>query len=533
MRFRTAVTILLPGVFLGYFFVYPVATILITGLAPEGGASAFVEVLGDPGIRSVAWFTLWQAVLSTVLTFAVGMPAAYVFARYAFPGKALFRALTLVPFVLPTLVVGSAMLAMLGPTSPFGIDLRGTVAAILIAHVFYNLAIVIRGVGGFWEQLDPATEEAARMLGAGRIRTFIEVTLPMLRPAILSAAALVFLFTFTSFGVILVLGDLTRTTIEVEIWRQTTAFLRLDIAAALAILQLLGVGIVLYAYSRSTQARQVQLHHRPPAETARKPRTTGERVFVGGTLATLGVIVITPIAVLIGKSLSTENGFGLDHYAAIFSGTGPAGVAASEAILNSLRFAGPAVLIATVIGVLAAATIAYERGMVGRLFDTLLMLPLGASAVTIGFGFLVALDEPFDLRTSLILLPIAHALVAIPFIVRSTVPVMRSIQDRLREAAAVLGASPAQAWREVDLPLTMRAMAVGAAFAFAISVGEFGATSFLVRPDTTTVPVAIFRLLGRPGTFGEAMALSVILMALTALAAAMIELMRGRSAGDF
>ncbi len=533
MKLRTAVTIVVPAVFLGYFFVYPVATILITGLAPEGGVSAFVEVLSDPAMRSVAWFTLWQAVLSTVLTFLVGMPAAYVFARYTFPGKSLFRALTLVPFVLPTLVVGAAMLALLGPASPFGIDLRGTLAAILIAHVFYNLAIVIRGVGGFWEQLDPAAEDAARMLGAGRIRTFIEVTLPMLRPAILSAAALVFLFTFTSFGVILVLGDLTHTTIEVEIWRQTTAFLHLDIAAALAILQLLGVGVILYAYSRSTQARQLQLPLRPPAETAHRPRTTGERLFVGGTLAVLGVIVITPLAVLVGRSLSTESGLGLDHYTALFSTTGTAGVTASEAIVNSLRFAAPAVVIATVIGLLAAATIAYERGVVGRLFDGLLMLPLGASAVTIGFGLLIALDKPFDLRTSLILLPIAHALVAIPFIVRSTVPVMRSIQHRLREAAATLGASPARAWVAIDLPLTARAVAVGAAFALAVSLGEFGATAFIVRPESTTMPVAIFRLLGRPGTFGEAMAMSVMLMGLVVVAALAIEMLRGRATGDF
>ncbi len=533
MRLRTVLTIAVPVLFLGYFFVYPVATILVTGLAPTGGASAFIEVLGDPALRSVAWFTFWQAVLSTALTFLIGMPAAYVFARYTFPGKSIFRAVTLVPFVLPTLVVGTAMLALLGPTSPIGIDLRGTVAAILIAHVFYNLAIVIRGVGGFWEQLDPSTEEAARLLGASRIRTFFEVTLPMLRPAILSAAALVFLFTFTSFGVILVLGDLTHTTIEVEIWRQTTAFLHLDIAAALAVLQLIGVGTILYAYSHSAQRRQLQLPQRPPGETVRRPRTTGERLFVGGVLAVLAVIVVLPIAVLIGKSLSTGTGYGLDHYTALFSATGPAGVAASEALVNSLRFAVPAALIAIVVGVLAAASIAYERGVVGRLFDTFLMLPLGASAVTIGFGLLVALDEPVDLRASLVLLPIAHALVAIPFIVRSTVPVMRSIQHRLREAAAMLGASPARAWRAVDLPLTARAIAVGAGFALAVSLGEFGATSFIVRPDTTTMPVAIFRLLGRPGTFGEAMALSVILMALTALAALAIEALRGRAAGDF
>ncbi len=110
-------------------------------------------------------------------------------------------------------------------------------------------------------------------------------------------------------------------------------------------------------------------------------------------------------------------------------------------------------------------------------------------------------------------------------------PVMESVQRRLREAAAVLGASPRQAWREVDLPLVSRALAVGGLFAFAISIGEFGATSFIARPATTTIPVAIFRLLGRPGTFGEAMAMAVVLMAITAVAAMGIESMRGSRSG--
>ncbi len=532
MRLRTAATILLPVAFLGYFFVYPIATIFLTGLARGDAGSAFIAVVTDPIMRSVAWFTLWQAVASTVLTFAVGLPAAYVFARYSFPGRSAFRTLTLVAFVLPTLAVGTAMLSLFGPTSPFGIDLRGTVWIILIAHVFYNLAIVIRGVGGFWEQIDPSIEQTARVLGASRIRAFFEVTLPLLRPAILSAAALVFLFTFTSFGVVLVLGDLTRTTIEVEIWRQTSAFRRLDIAAALAILQLVGVGLILFAYSWAAQVRQLQLPYRPPGETLRKPRTSGERWFVGGTLAVLASIVVTPIGVLIGRSLTTDSGFGFEHYTGLFTATGRLGVSAPDAIVNTLRFAVPAVLIATLIGLLAAVSIAYERGRVGRVFDTTLMLPLGASAVMIGFGFLVALDEPIDLRTSFVLIPIAHSLVAIPFIVRSTVPVMRSIQHRLREAAAVLGASPAAVWREIDLPIISRAVAVGAAFAFAISVGEFGATAFIVRPTSTTMPVAIFRLLGLPGNFGEAMALSVMLMALTAIAALTIEALRGTSSGD-
>jgi thiamine transport system permease protein len=180
---------------------------------------------------------------------------------------------------------------------------------------------------------------------------------------------------------------------------------------------------------------------------------------------------------------------------------------------------------------LSATVITSGRGRGGGAFDTMLMLPLGTSAVTIGFGFLVALDQPFDLRSSILLIPIAHALVAIPFVVRSTVPVMEAVQHRLREAALVLGATPRRAWREVDLPLVARALAVGALFAFAISVGEFGATSFIVRPSTTTIPIAIFRLLGRPGLFGEAMAMAVLLMTITALAALGIEAIRGNRSG--
>ena len=537
MRTRSWVLLLavIPALFLAYFFVYPLVTILYTGLVPDGrlATSAFVDVVTDPTMRSVAWFTLWQAFLSTVFTVALGLPAAYVFARYRFPGRSLFRSLTLIPFVLPTLVVGVAFLAVLGPGSPLGIDLRGTIWAILIAHVFYNLAIVIRGVGVLWEQIDPHIEDAARSLGAGRWRVFREVTLPLLRPAILSSAALVFLFSFTSFGVILVLGDLNHSTLEVEIWRQATAFLRLDLASALAVLQLVGVTVILLIYGRASRRTAEELPLRPSAEVARRPRTVGERTFIAATLGMLGLIVATPIGVLIARSLSTPTGPSLAHYVNLFDPPRSSAIFVSpvDAIGNSLRFAIPAVMIAAGIGLMAAVVIVSARGRSGRIFDTVLMLPLGTSAVTIGFGFLVALDKPIDLRASAMLIPIAHALVAIPFVIRSTVPVMESVQRRLREAAAVLGASPRQAWREVDFPLVSRALAVGALFAFAISIGEFGATSFIARPATSTIPVAIFRLLGRPGTFGEAMAMAVILMAITGIAAMGIESMRGSRSG--
>ncbi len=211
-------------------------------------------------------------------------------------------------------------------------------------------------------------------------------------------------------------------------------------------------------------------------------------------------------------------------------------VAPLEAIRNSLLFALAATVIALVIGGLASLAIAGtgERSGGGRWIDVALMIPLGTSAVTVGFGFLIALDEgPLDLRDSLLLIPLAHALVAVPFVIRALVPALRAIDPTVREAAAVLGASPARSWIEVDLPIVARAGAAAAGFAFAVSLGEFGATVFLARADYPTLPLAIYRFLGQPGpaNFGQAMALSTILMALTVVVVLAIDRWRTGGAG--
>ncbi len=199
-------------------------------------------------------------------------------------------------------------------------------------------------------------------------------------------------------------------------------------------------------------------------------------------------------------------------------------------------FALAATTIALTVGGLAAVSIARRdrKAPAERTLDLLLMLPLGTSAVMLGFGFVIAFDTPpIDFRSAIWLVPVVQALVAIPFVVRTIVPVLRSIDGSLHDAAAVLGASPAQAWREVELPLLTRGLAVAAGFAFAISLGEFGATVFIARADHPTLPVAIYRFLGRPGAVntGQAMALSVILMAVTAAAVLMTERVRLRRGG--
>jgi thiamine transport system permease protein len=414
-------------------------------------------------------------------------------------------------------VVGTAFVA-LGWSESIG--------AILAAHVFFNVAVVVRTVSTLWSRIDPRLHDAARVLGASEWSVFRRITLPLLRPAIAAAASIVFLFTFTSFGVVLILGGFQYATLEVEIYRQAVTLFDLPLAAALAILQIVGVGGALYWYSRYQERTAVSwtlergTNLRAPKGRAR----LGVRVATVGTLLALAI----PLSVLVARSLTGS------FYRSLFEEDPVVGTP-MKAVGNSLMFALVAVVLATVIGLLAATVITGRSGGLSRWFDLTLMLPLGTSAVTIGFGFIVSLDWPIDVRASVWLVPIAHALVAIPFVVRSTVPTLRSVPTETREAASVLGASPFRVWRSIDLPIVSRAALVGAAFAFVISLGEFGASSFVVRPASTTIPVMIYRLLSRPGetSFGMAMALSVVLALLTIAVVMAIDRARLGDLGSF
>ncbi|MGX1886237.1 ABC transporter permease [Streptomyces sp. NPDC055287] len=534
----------LPVAFFAVFFAYPVAAIVGRGLKVDGvwQFGRIGEVLADPDILDALWFTTWQALASTGLTLLIALPAAYAFARLDFPGKQLLRAVVTVPFVLPTVVVGTAFLALLGRggllDELWGVRLDTSVWAILLAHVFFNYAVVVRTVGGLWSQLDPRQEEAARVLGAGRFAAWRRVTLPALVPAVAAAALMVFLFTFTSFGVVQILGGPAYSTLEVEIYRQTAQFLDLPTAAVLTLVQFAAVGAILAVHAWTVRRRESALKLVDPARTARRPRGAGQWALLGGVLATVVLLILVPLGVLVERSLDGPGGYGFGYYRALQSAGASGGtflVPPLEAVWNSLEYALAATAIALVVGGLAAAALTRRAGRLVRGFDALLMLPLGVSAVTVGFGFLITLDEPpLDLRTSWILVPLAQALVGVPFVVRTMLPVLRAVDERLREAAAVLGASPLRAWREVDLPMVRRALLVAAGFAFAVSLGEFGATVFIARPDNPTLPVAVARLLGRAGdlNYGQAMALSTILMVVCAVALLVLERMRPDRSGS-
>ncbi|MFM7537625.1 MAG: ABC transporter permease [Acidimicrobiales bacterium] len=509
----------LPVGFLALLFAWPLGEVLVRGLS----WSALVDVVGDADVRRTAWFTLWQAVVSAAATLAVGLPAALVLARTRFPGRTIVRTLLTVPFALPTVVVGAAFLAVL-PES-----WSGTPQAVVVAHVLFNLAVVVRTVGALAERLDPRLEEAAAVLGAPRWRVLVEVTLPLLRPAIVAATGIVLLFCATSFGVALLLGGPRYPTLEVEVYRRTTQVLDLGGAATIATAQLAVLGVLLLWWTSGEERRSARTRAMGAVVPPRPLRTGRRRLGTALALAVPLGLVLVPTVALVRRSMGS-GGTPATWLEVLRGDTAAARfVDVPAAVRTSLVYAGAATLIAVVVGGLAAAAIAYG-GRARRVLDVALLLPLGTSAVTVGLGLLLAFDTPpLDLRSSPVLVPLAHALVAVPFVVRIVLPVLRAIDPRQREAAAMLGAPPWQVWRAIDAPVTARALAAGAGFAAAISLGEFGATSFLSRRDSTTVPVAIGQLLGRPGSANATAAYVLALVLALAVAAIMVVVDRFRS----
>ena len=533
------------------FLFWPLGSMLWRGVTPEGALSgqAIADVVGDRFYWERLGFTTAQAAASTALALLVGVPAAYVFALIRFPARSLFRALVTVPFVMPTLVVALAFKQLVGPQGWLNdllgwfqlgpVTAIGTIWLILAAHVFYNVAIVIRLVSGVWANLDPHTEEAARLLGAGRVATFRRVTLPALLPAIASAAALVFTFTFTSFGVVLILGGPGLDTLEVSIYRLATRLVQLPEAAILSLVQLGTTLAALTLYSalqRRTAAAQT-LH----ADRARSLRETSwaERGVVAAVAVVLGVLVLAPVAALVHGALTVGAGGGITaaNFTRLFEDTGRASyVEPINAVRWSLTFASGSTLVALVVGAAAATAIARSRGRLSPILDGVLMLPLAVPAVVLGLGYLTTFNrEPYDLRGSAWLVLAAHSLIAYPFVLRAVLAVLRSLDPRLPETARTLGASTWKVWRFVELPISTRALLVGAVFAFAISLGEFGATLLLRRQEFATVPIAIFEALGRPGeaNLGRALAMATILLIVTTVSFLVIERFRYREVAPF
>ena len=491
----------LPALFLSIALGFPLASVLQHSLAD-------LTSIDVPAKLAIATAAAGQALLSTIGALLIGLPVAGIVATYQFRGRAFVQALVTVPFVLPTVVIALAFREL------FGSVLSPGLALVVIAHIYINLAVVVRIVSATWQQLDPRMVTAARSLGASGLRAFMTVTLPQLKAVIASAASIVFVFSFTSLGVVLVLGNSSTRTLESQILRETSLLLDFPAAAITALLQLIVVSVALLLGARVSM--RTTLNNRNLRFT-RLTRVQGirTRLYVSGIAVATCVVVILPLISLAIGSIRDSQGWTLQWWQSLTSldaGTTRIG-SPIMALATSLKYAVTTGLIAGFIGVLAAISVLSHR--LGRAVLLIALAPLGISAATLGLGFMLAFGRPpIDLRGADLLIPLAHSIVAVPLVIAVVLPTLRATDRRFSIAASSLGARPTRAFFTAYGPI-LRIVAIAAAgLAACVSLGEFGAASFLARSSSPTVPVQIVKLLQRPGdqSFGVACALATILV---------------------
>ncbi|WP_226039876.1 iron ABC transporter permease [Natrinema sp. DC36] len=497
-------------------------------------------------------FTAYQAALSTVASVALGLPAASVLANYEFRGRRTLRSLTILPFVLPGIMVAVGFYAMfgragtlnrllaIGGLGPFPFIEWNPLAIVIVAHAFYNAPLVARVTVAAWESVDVRTVETARSLGASPRRAFRDVVVPQLLPAVLTGALLTFIFTFMTFPIVLALGGLQLATVEVWIYDRVRQLAYAE-AATLAILETMLSLALTYAYLRyesahSGLARAATAPSREPLFPDLRTALSPHRLAIVGYGLIAVVVFVGPMASLVAGSVTDGSGFTLRHYAFLLERQLEGADYQTLpwiAIRNSLLFGVATLVVAVPMGVVVSV-VTVRAGRGGAIVDTLAMLPLAVSGVVFGIGLLQGLVFGIPLPggwrfqvTGAVAIVAAHAVAAYPFVTRNVSPLLSNLDPAMIESARALGASRYRALRDIELPLVASGIVAGAAFAFAISIGEFSSTVILASGSQTyTMPVAVERYLGRRS--GPAIAMGTVLLGVTAASFVVVDRVGGR-----
>jgi len=516
---------LLPLVFLTLLLVAPTLRLLQEAwLANTNGLSALWAPWQDSYLRGRMAWSLVQAAVTCVAALVLGLPIAWVLARFEFAGRALVLRALMLPFVVPTLVAAMGVLALLGPQgllSQFGgPDLQGTPWLLLYGNLFFNLCVVVRAGTEALAQVSASRVAAARTLGATPWRAFWRIEWPAIAPWLMSALCLVFLYCFAGFGLALVLGGQAYATAEVEIYTLVAHELQLGQAGVLSLWMMALTFSVALAYAA------IEKNLATPARADRVPRRLpqgfAQWLALALALFVLLAVCAAPLLAIGWKALVTAlPAFDASSELQFGEGNEPWRVLLEEdtllALWNTLRFTVSAVLLATVLGM--AHAFAARRSLLLR---TLVFLPFVVSPVMVAFGLLLLYPAWTD---SVWLLIAAYALLAYPFVAKSLAAALDSMPTHYLEAARSLGASPWRAFWRITLPLLGPALRRGMAFAAATAVGDFAVTLFLSRPEWATLTTLIYQRLGRPGAgnLDAALWLACVLMLLAFAAFALIE----------
>ena len=541
--------VFIPLFFLVVFFYYPLVTVLRDAFLSQKNiftTSYLLTVLSRPLEQRIIIFTFYQALLSSILTLLVGLPGAYIFAKFEFRGKALLKSLITIPFVLPSIVVAFGFLMMFGPygyinqilmfitKSSTPVLLIDGLILILMAHVFYNVPIVIQMVSSSWERVDPSLDEAAESLGSRGLHKFFNVTLPQIYPSVLSSALLTFIFCFLSFTIVITLGGVRYRTIEVHIYSLYKVFFAYHLAAALALVQLLIslTFVALYTKYSEQVTKEITIGRVEKIET--KPLLSSTRdllkpaqLLILGYFFGLFILFGGPIFGVIYSSIydPISKSITLEGYKLILNSTYNTNLGTSpfNALMNSLLYAVGTLFIAVIFGIFSSYSV-YRIKVRGRSFlTTLILLPLGVSTITVSLGLVRAyllFDIIYENLWFLILM--AHVLVAYPFSMRAVSNALARVDPDLLDAAKSLGADNLKTFLKVELPIIAPGIIVASIFSFAISIGEMAATLFLATPNYITIPVSIYLFIG-VRRFTAAGAMGVLLLVICTVAFVLIQ----------
>lgn len=506
----------LPAAALLLLLIGPLGRLALTGFTGEAswpGAATSSWTLWTPWQDDyLRWRVVWslaQAGITCVLAFVLGLPLAWVLARFDFAGRAMVLRLLMLPFVVPTLVAALGVLALWGPrgllSGWLGVNLQDTPWLLLYGNLFFNLCLVVRAGVDALGQVNARQVAAARSLGATPWRAFWRIEWPAIAPWLMSSLCLVFLYCFSGFGLALVLGGQRFATVEVEIYTLVAHELQLGQASVLALWMLLLTGSIALLYA--LLEKRLAAPSRIEPVLRKPPHGVAQWLAVWSALAVLFFICALPVLAIVWRALEA----GWTTWATLLDGE------VRAALWNTLRFSATALVLATLLGVLHA--LAAQRSVLWR---AAAFLPFVVSPVTVAFGLLLLYPS---WTASLPLLLAAYAVLAYPFVAKAMAAGLDSLPPHVLHAARTLGASPQRAFWRVTLPLLRPALRRGMAFAAATALGEFAVTLFLSRPEWATLTTLIYQRLGHPGavSLDQAFVLACLLMMLALLAFLLIE----------
>ena len=511
------------------------ALVLIAFFMPLAVAVAPVFYGGNPApvlktLFKAARFTLLQAFLSAAGASCIGLCAAFFCARREFFGRTALLSLSAIPLSVPPVVIALAFILFFGKNGALNRVLLSVSAGristgtflystggVLLVHSFYNFPITMRTVSAVWEQLPEETEQAACLLGAPPLRIFKTIIFPALKAPFFASFVIIFLYCFFSFVIILLLGGLGVTTLEVELYQTIRTNVHASAAAWIAVLEtgIAGAVVALYAYLRSRSFDHVE----NTQYIRLRSRLGGvkERLIFTALICCICFCLLLPLGSLLLYSLSTPDSALSEPYST-FGFVRSLSFRSWRQLLQRPSFWG-AVRRTVQIGigtsffsVAAALFFAYLSFFLKRSwYKSLPLFPFAVSPIILGSGWL-----KLDILPSAFMLIIVQSSLAWPFAWVQIETVLAKIPCSTVDAARLLSASRSDAFFRTFLPLCKAGIVPAFCCVFAISAGDASLPILLHIPEFENLALMLFRFAGAY-RFTESSSIAVILAALTGL----------------